>query len=102
MGRKEGHRKCHQKKKEKEKLNVPFDICLKAAEDKIKMSGIVNWKEDVEHLRNQLRPYRIGTVVGLDTRQVKLDKRRQDREQCLEAAKEKSDKSQMIMMKKRT
>ena len=76
----------------KEKLKVPFDICLKAAEDKIKMSGIVNWREDVEHLRNQLRPDQIGSVVGLDTRQVKLDKRRQDREERQEAAKEKSDK----------
>ena len=64
----------------KDKLKVPFDICLKAAEDKIKISGIANWKEDVEHLRNQLRPDQIGSVVGLDTRQVKLDRRKQDRE----------------------
>ena len=76
----------------KDKLKVPFDICLKAAEDKIKMSGIANWKEDVEHLRNQLRPDQIGSVAGLDARQVKLDKRRQDREQRQEVAKEKSDK----------
>ena len=52
----------------------------------------MNWREDVEHLRNQLRPDQIGSVIGLDTRQVKLDKRRQDREQRQEVAKEKSDK----------
>ena len=75
----------------RDKLNVPFDICLQKAEDKIKTSGILSWQEDVEHLRNQLLPDQIGTVMGLDTRQAKLDRRKEDRDRRLEAAKEKSE-----------
>ena len=90
--RKDTENVIRKRKAFKDKLNVPFDICLQKAEAKIKDSGILSWQEDVEHLRNQLLPDQIGTVIGLDTRQIKLDRRKEDREKRLEAAKEKSDK----------
>ena len=74
----------------KERLLVPFDITLKNPEEKLKTSGILNWKEDLEHLNNQLKPEQVGSLAGVDKRQLKVDGRRLRDKEELERARQKS------------
>ena len=59
----------------KEKLNLPFDILQKNREEKLCNSGIKDWKEELQHLKNQLSPSQKGSCDGYDMRQKNRDER---------------------------
>ena len=59
----------------KKLLKKPFDISKVAAEDIIKDSGIKDWKEEIEYLKNQLSEQQIGCPGSQDQKQKKRDKR---------------------------
>ena len=51
-------------------------VWLSSGEDILASSGIVHWREDVEHLRNQLKVEQPGTVDSLDFDQKRRDDRK--------------------------
>ena len=59
----------------KEFLKKPFDISKVAAEEIIKTSGIKDWKEEAEHLKNQLSEQQVGCPGSIDQKQKKRDQR---------------------------
>ena len=71
-------------------LCQPFNIVIKNYEVKFEKSGITNWKVELEHLENQLKPTQVGTVVGLDKHQEKREKRKSEDAARLEAARKKA------------
>ena len=56
-------------------LDLPFDIRRVDAETVIQDSGIMYWREEVEHLENQMTREQVGSVGGHDMRQKKRDDR---------------------------
>ena len=69
------------KKKEEDFMNdvldMPFNITNRNFETVLKSeSGIKDWKEDLQHLHNQLLKEQIGTCAGLDIKQKKRDNRK--------------------------
>ena len=56
-------------------MKKPFDICKVAAEDIIKNSGIKDWKEETEYLRNQLSEQQLGCPGSVDQNQKRRDQR---------------------------
>ena len=81
-------------------LENPFDIRRLDAEDRVKHSGMLDWREEVEYLRNQMAREQVGCPGSWDTRQRKRDDRRLNEERAREAkekevkeAKEKEEKT---------
>ena len=58
------------------KLNIPLNILNINGEEIIREAGITYWKEEIQHLRNQLSPQQIGSCDGYDMRQKKRDDRK--------------------------
>ena len=56
-------------------LDIPFDIRRVDADTIIQDSGIMYWREEVEHLENQMTMEQVGSVGGHDMRQKKRDDR---------------------------
>ena len=56
-------------------MKKPFDICKVTAEDIIRNSGIKDWKEEIEYLRNQLSENQLGHLGSVDKKQINRDKR---------------------------
>ena len=59
----------------KNMMKKPFDISKVAAEDIIKNSGIKDWKEETEYLRNQLSEQQLGCPGSVDQNQKRRDQR---------------------------
>ena len=55
--------------------------------------GIIDWKEDYQHLQNQLLREQIGTCAGFDTKQENREKRKHLEKLREEAQKVKEIKS---------
>ena len=69
------------KKKEenfvKNVLDMPFKILCRNYEDNLKFeAGITDWKEDLQHLHNQMQREQVGTCRGYDKKQQKKDNRK--------------------------
>ena len=60
----------------KEKLDLPFNISKKDCEKILMKSGIIDWTEDLAHLKNQLQKEQPGCCHSFDLRQEKKDERR--------------------------
>ena len=58
------------------KLDHPFNILKPKGEEILCHSGIIDWKEELQHLRNQLTPEQPGSCDGYDMRQKKRDQRK--------------------------
>ena len=93
------------KKAEEELQNVlkkPFDISKVAAENIIKESGIKDWREEIQHLRNQLSEDQVGCPGSADKKQENRDARKVEEllseEQSLE--KEAAEKAELAERKK--
>ena len=59
-----------------EGLRKPFNISKISAEAIMKDSGILDWREEAQHLRNQLSDEQVGCPGPLDTSQKKTDTRK--------------------------
>ena len=59
----------------KEKMDIPFSILQNKGEDILCNSGIKDWKEELQHLRNQLASTQVGSCDGYDMRQKNRDER---------------------------
>ena len=58
-------------------LDMPFNLARVEHETILKDdSGINDWKEDVQHLHNQLQREKVGTCAGRDWIQRKKDNRK--------------------------
>ena len=64
---------------------------LPSGEEILEKSGILSWREDLQHLQNQLSKEQPGCCDSFDTRQMKRDERVLREEVALEAKKRKSD-----------
>ena len=70
---------------------MPFNIIQRDAEYVLqKKPGIIDWKEDIQYLRNQLSESQPGTFLSFDQRQAMRDERKQDRAERLEAERKRS------------
>ena len=70
-------------------LDMPFNILCRSYEENLKSeAGITDWKEDLQHLHNQLEREQVGTCDGFDIRQKKKDNRKL--KELLSSAKESS------------
>ena len=58
-------------------LDMPFSILCRDFESNMMSSGISAWKEDLEHLHNQLQKDQVGSCGGYDAGQKKKDSRKQ-------------------------
>ena len=56
-------------------LKMPFNISIVNAEEIIRDSGIKDWQEETEYLRNQLSESQLGCPGSFDKRQEDRDKR---------------------------
>ena len=81
-------------------LENPFDIRRLDAEDRVQHSGMLDWREEVEYLRNQMAREQVDCPGSWDTRQRKRDDRRLKEERARETkekevkeAKEKEEKT---------
>ena len=65
------------KKKEgfEKSLSIPFNICKSNAHEIIRNSGIKDWEEESEYLKNQLSEDQIGCPGPIDKRQFQRDQR---------------------------
>ena len=54
---------------------MPFNISIVKAEEIVRDSGIKDWQEETEYLRNQLSESQPGCHVRYDRRQKDRDKR---------------------------
>ena len=59
-----------------EGLRKPFNISKISAETIMEDSGILDWREEAQHLRNQLSDEQVGCPGPLDTSQQKTDTRK--------------------------
>ena len=58
-------------------LDMPFNILCRDYEDNLKHeAGIKDWKDDLQHLHNQLSREQVGTCGGYDAKQKKRDDRK--------------------------
>ena len=57
-------------------LDMPFKILCRDYENNMSTAGITAWKEDLQHLNNQLERDQVGTCSGYDVRQKKKDDRK--------------------------
>ena len=58
-------------------LDMPFKILSRNYEDNLKSeAGITAWKEDLQHLHNQMQREQVGTCRGYDKKQQKKDNRK--------------------------
>ena len=58
-------------------LDMPFNILCRDYEDNLRHeAGIKDWKEDLEHLHNQLAREQVGACGGYDAKQKKRDDRK--------------------------
>ena len=57
-------------------LDMPFKILCRDYENNMRTAGITAWKEDLQHLNNQLQRDQVGTCSGYDVRQKKKDNRK--------------------------
>ena len=58
-------------------LDMPFSILCRSYEDHLKSeAGITDWREDLQHLHNQLDREQPGTCIGYDAKQKKKDNRK--------------------------
>ena len=92
------------KKKEKafeDHLDTPMDISKKNAEEILKDSPIMNWREDWEHLQNQVKRDQAGSLGCKDTKQQKRDKRAEEDKKSAEAAAQKSNSEVKQMFEKK-
>ena len=84
----------------KERLETPFNITKYRSfeKDKIehtmKKSSIIDWKEDYEHLSNQMEKNQIGGLAGCDSKQFERDKAKEVRERSKKENKEKEEARQ--------
>ena len=72
-------RKVEHQRREKlfqDKLKLPFNILKPGGEAILCASGIIDWEEEVQHLRNQLSPSQVGCCDSYDLRQQSRDNRR--------------------------
>ena len=58
-----------------DRLDTPMDIAKKNAEEKLRESPIMNWREDWQHLQNQLQRNQKGCLGLPDLHQKKRDER---------------------------
>ena len=59
-------------------LDMPFNILKGDAENILqKNSGIIDWQEDLAHLRNQMTREQPGVCLSFDKRQEKRDTRKE-------------------------
>ena len=70
-----------------EVLDMPFKILGRGYEDVLKSSGIKDWKEDLQHLHNQMERDQIGTCLSEDFKQRKKDNREAKEKMGLKANK---------------
>ena len=58
-------------------LDMPFSIVCREYEENMKSeAGITDWKEDLQHLHNQLQREQVGSCAGFDDKQKKKDNRK--------------------------
>ena len=58
-------------------LEMPFSILCRTYEENLKSeAGITDWREDLQHLHNQLEREKPGTCRGYDVKQKKKDNRK--------------------------
>ena len=58
-------------------LDMPFSIVCREYEENMKSeAGITDWKEDLQHLHNQLQREQVGSCAGYDDKQKKKDNRK--------------------------
>ena len=58
-------------------LDMPFNILCRNYEDNMRLeAGIKDWREDLQHLHNQLDREQVGTCGGYDAKQKKRDNRK--------------------------
>ena len=58
-------------------LDMPFKILCRNYEENIRLeAGIKDWREDLQHLHNQVQREQVGTCGGYDTKQKKRDDRK--------------------------
>ena len=74
----------------KEVLDTPFNISKKDAERRLKDSHILDWREDWQHLQNQMKKNQEGTLGAKDTRQHKRDVRVQQAKKSAAVAADRS------------
>ena len=78
MSRRPDRKVDHQRRTKmfQDKLRMPFNILKTGGEAILCASGIIDWEEEVQHLRNQLSPSQVGCCEGFDLRQQSRDMRR--------------------------
>ena len=78
-------------------MEKPFKILIKKWESVLKKSAIRDSAEDIKHINNQMKETQIGSLAGVDMKQVKKDIRRTYELQRQEAAESraKTEKEQL-------
>ena len=71
-----------------DKLDLPMDISKKDSEGVLKRAKIIEWEEDLMHLRQQLQREQRGCAMGYDLRQESREKAKQKREEQADERKE--------------
>ena len=86
-----------------EQLKKPFNISKVGAEDIIKESGIKDWKEETQHLRNQLSEQQLGCPGSHDMIQKHRDDRKIEEFVRAESKEQKSEEEgEDLLERKRT
>jgi hypothetical protein len=71
-----------------ERLDLPMDISKRNCEDILKKAKIIEWKDDLKHLRQQLSKEQVGCAMGYDMKQEARDRAKRQRGEELEERKE--------------
>ena len=79
---------------------VKKEVKLPSGEEILASSGILYWREDLEHLKNQLTKHQPGCCDSYDTRQAKRDQRKFN-DAITEEKRRSASKAEIAMSKKR-
>ena len=79
---------------------VKKEVKLPSGEEILASSGILYWREDLQHLKNQLTKHQPGCCDSYDTRQAKRDQRKFN-DAITEEKRRSASKAEIAMSKKR-
>ena len=76
-------------------MDLPFNIAKQNYEKILMKSGIIDWTEDLAHLKNQLKKEQPGCCHSFDLRQEKKDERRM-REKSAKEERERKERERNV------
>ena len=74
----------------KDEVNKPMNVLVKDWRENLKKAGIKDFKQDIQHVENQMKEEQIGSLGSIDTHQIKKDKRKDKETASKEKAEAKS------------